>query len=127
MILSRGVAGLGDRHAQGCGVQRHLSNERRPTAGGGFDRASQGLAVTHQLIKICCTTWDLSDHPVPDDAADGGDVVPASKTLQIPEALALAQDPELPGVNYVGAPHWSSPSAPAWSKARATTFLTAGG
>jgi hypothetical protein len=24
-------------------------------------------------------------------------------------------------------PHWSSPQTPAWSKAQATTFLTAGG
>ena len=122
MVLTRGVAGLGDRHAQGGGVQRHLGDESRAPTGGGFDRASQGLAVTHQLIKIGCTTWDLSDRPVPDGGADGSDVhveeevakgrirgrppeldaqglgehgvVPASKTLQIPQALALAQDPE---------------------------------
>ena len=30
MVFAGGVAGLTDRYAQGCRVQRHLGNERRP-------------------------------------------------------------------------------------------------
>ena len=74
VIQPRGVAGLVVCHTQGSGVQRHLSNEGRPTASGGFDRSAEGFAVTHQLIKIGCTTKNLSDRPVPDGASDGGDV-----------------------------------------------------
>ena len=39
VVLTGGVAGLIDRHAQGCRVDRHLGNDRRPTTGGGLDRA----------------------------------------------------------------------------------------
>lgn len=74
IVLPRGVAGLGECNAHACGVQRHLSNERVTATVGGFDRTAQGVAVTHQLIKIGCTTWDLSNRPVTDGAADGGDV-----------------------------------------------------
>jgi hypothetical protein len=52
VVLAGGVAGLADRHAQGCRIQRHLGNERRAAAGGGLDRAPQRLAVTHQLVEI---------------------------------------------------------------------------
>jgi len=64
VVLACGLAGLADRHAQGCRIQRHLGNECRTATGGGLDRASQGLAVTHELIKIRCTTWDLGDRSV---------------------------------------------------------------
>ena len=69
VVLPGGGAGLADGHAQGGGVQPDLSNECRAAAGRRLDRASQGLAVTHQLVKIACTTWDLSDRPVPDRCA----------------------------------------------------------
>ena len=46
----------------------------RATTGGGHDRAPQGLAVTHQLIEISCTTWDLSNCPVPGCVAQGSHV-----------------------------------------------------
>jgi hypothetical protein len=139
VVLAGGVAGLADRHAQSCRVQRHLGNECRTTTGCGLDRASQGLAVTHQLIEIRCTIGDLGDRPVPDRSAEsrhvhlaeevakGGirgrtpefdaqglcehAVVADGKTLQIPQALATAKDPQhrhqqqIPGRNADPAPH----------------------
>ena len=74
VILAYGVAGLSDGHAQGCRVERHLSDERRTAADDGLDRASESFAIKDQLIKIVCTTWDLSDHPVTDGGADGSDI-----------------------------------------------------
>ena len=122
MIFSCGVAGLGDRHAQGSRIQRHLGDERGSATTGGLNRTSQGLAITDQLIEIAWPAWNLSDRPITDGGADGSDihlqeevaeggirrraleinaqglgkhsVVTPSKTLQIPEALAFAQDPE---------------------------------
>ena len=119
-VLCGGVAGLADRHAQGCRIQRHLGNECRTATGCGFDRASQGLAVTHHLIEIRCTIGYLGDGPVPDwsaesryvhlaeELAEGGiggrslefdaqchcehAVVTDGKTLQIAQVLATAQD-----------------------------------
>ena len=139
VVGARGVAGLGDRHAQGCGVQRHLGNEGGTAATGGLDRTAQGLAIADQLIEIDCPTWDLSNRPVPDRGADGSDihlqeevakggvrrrtleldpkrlrehsVMTPGKTLQVPEALALAQDPEhrhqqqVPGRDPDALPH----------------------
>jgi hypothetical protein len=70
VVLAGGVAGLADGYAQGGGVERHLGNECRTATGGGLDRAPQRLAVTHQLIKIGCTTWDLGDRPVADRSAE---------------------------------------------------------
>jgi hypothetical protein len=95
MVLAGGVAGLTDRHAQGCGVQRHLGNERRSAGGRGLDRAAQRLAVTHQLVEITCPTWDLSDRPVADRGAQGGDIqlmeeVPEGRIRGVPPQL----DPE---------------------------------
>ena len=48
-----------------------MGNERRATTGRGLDRAPQGLAVTHQLIEIRCTTRDLGDRPFTDRPAQG--------------------------------------------------------
>ena len=121
VVITCGVASLSDRDTQSCGVQRHLGDERRTATTGGHDRTSQGLAVTDQLIKNRCPTWDLSDRPVTDGGADGSDihlqeevaesgiggrtlepkakrlcehiVMAPGKTLQIPEALAFIQDP----------------------------------
>ncbi|MEB3318194.1 MAG: hypothetical protein VKO39_08675 [Cyanobacteriota bacterium] len=56
--------------ARGCRIQRHLGNECRTTNGCGLDRASQGLAVTHQRIEIRCTTGDLIDRPVSNRSAE---------------------------------------------------------
>jgi len=122
MVLARGAADLSDRHAQCSGVERHLGNEGRASTSRGLDGAPQRLAITDQLIEIRCTTRDLSDRPVPDGSAEGGHidlqeevakgrvgrwppqlqtqrrgenaVVATGKTLKIPQALALAQDPE---------------------------------
>ena len=85
-------------------------------------RVKMAITSTIQLIKIRCTTWDLSGCPVWDGSADGSYIhlhkevgegrirrqatefdpkrlgedalVPAGKTLRIPQALAVAQDPE---------------------------------
>ena len=122
MILACGVAGLGDRHTQGRGIQRHLGDECRTATTGGLNRTAQGFAVTDQLIKIACPAWDLGDGPIPDSSADGSQiqlqeevaeggiggrsseldpkrlredsVVTPGKALQIAQALALAQDAE---------------------------------
>lgn len=69
VVYAGGITSLADGHTQGGGVQRDLSNECRAAAGRRLDRASQGLAVTDQLVKIDCTTWDLSDRRVPDRCA----------------------------------------------------------
>ena len=74
VVLPGGVAGLADRYAQGCRVQRHLGNERRAATSCGLDLTPQGLAVTHQPVKIGCATWDLSDRPVADSGAQRSDV-----------------------------------------------------
>ena len=74
MVVPGGVAGLTDGHTQGGGVQRDLSNECRAAAGRRLDRASQGFAVTDQLIEIRCATRDLSKRPVTDRCAQGSDV-----------------------------------------------------
>ena len=120
LVLTSGVAGLTDRHAKGGGVRRDLGNERRPASGGGLDRAPQGLAVTHQLIEIRCTAWDLGDRQVTDgstqgrhihlveEVAEGGirrrtpevvvqrlgehGVMTDGESLQIPQALTATQD-----------------------------------
>jgi len=96
--------------------------ERKAAAAGGLNGASEGLAVTHQLIEIASPTWDLSDRPITDGGADDSDIhlqeevaesrirgrsfelntkglgqhseVAPGKTLLIAQALALAQDPE---------------------------------
>ena len=122
VVFAGGVAGLADGHTQGGRIQRDLGNERGAPAGRGLDRTPQGLAVTHQLIEICCAAWDLSDRPVTDRAAQGWHVdlleevaergirwrppqlhaqrlgergvVADGKPLQIPQALAATQDPE---------------------------------
>ena len=127
------------RHAQRELIQRDLDNERRATTSPGLDRATQGLAVTHQLIKIRCTIWDLGDRPVTDRSAQRchvhlveavaergirrrppqpqaeclgqAAVVADGKTLQIPQALAAAEDYEhrhqhqVPGRKTHAAPH----------------------
>jgi len=74
VVLTGGVAGLTDRHAQGCQVQRYLGNERRAASCRGLNRASQGLAVTHQLIEIRCATWHLGDRPVTDRGTESGHI-----------------------------------------------------
>jgi len=68
VVLTGGVASLADCHAQGSRKQRHLGNERGSPTGCWLDRASQGLAVTNELIKIRSATWDLGDCPVADAA-----------------------------------------------------------
>lgn len=45
-----------------------------PPTGGGLNGASQGLAVTHQLIEIRCVTWDLSDRPITDCSTQGRNI-----------------------------------------------------
>ena len=74
VVLTSGVAGLADRHTQSGRIQRDLGNERRPASGGGLDGAPQGLAVTHQLIEIRCTAWDLGDRPVADRSTESGHI-----------------------------------------------------
>ena len=49
-------------------------NECRATTGSGHDRAQQVLAVTHQLIKIRCTTWDLCHRPVANGSSESRQV-----------------------------------------------------
>jgi hypothetical protein len=56
VVFAGRVTSLADSHTQGGGVYSDLSNECRAAAGRRLDRASQGLAVTHQLVKIACTT-----------------------------------------------------------------------
>ena len=120
MVFAGGVAGLTDRHAQSGRVQRDLGNERGPSAGGGLNGAPQRLAVTHQLVKILCATWDLGDRTVTDRRTQGRHIhlveevakrgvrrrtpelvvqrlgkygmVADRKALQIPQALAATQD-----------------------------------
>ena len=122
MVFASGVAGLGDRHAQGRGVQRYLGDERGTTTTGGLDRTAQGLAIADQLIEIDCPAWNLGDGPVSDRGADsshvhlqkevakGGvrrrtlelksqglgeyGVMAPGEALQIAQALAFAQDPK---------------------------------
>jgi hypothetical protein len=36
VVVTGGVAGLSDRHSQGCGVQRHLGDKRGTAATGGL-------------------------------------------------------------------------------------------
>jgi hypothetical protein len=43
VVLASGVAGLTDRHTQGCGIERHLGNERGAAAGCGLDRAATSI------------------------------------------------------------------------------------
>jgi hypothetical protein len=59
MVAGGGVAGLADRHTEGCRIQRNLGNERGTATGRGLDRTPQGLAVTDQLSEIPCTAGDL--------------------------------------------------------------------
>ncbi len=111
-----------DRHTQCRRLQRDLGNDCRATTGCVLNRASQGLAITHQLIEIRCATGDLGDRPVTDRRSQGcyvhlveavaergigrwllqlqakclgpGAVVADGETLQIPQDLAAAQDSE---------------------------------
>jgi len=122
VVFAGGVAGLADRHTEGGRIQRDLGNERRDTTACRHVRPSQGLAVTHQLIEICCATGDLGDCPVTnrsaqcrhvhlvEEVAERGirwrptqlqaeclgehAVVADGETLQIPHALASTQDSE---------------------------------
>ena len=138
MVLAGDVAGLADRHAQGCRIQRHLGNECRAATGYGLDRASQGLAVTDQLIEIRCTTGVLGDRPVADRSAEsrhvhlaeevaegsiGGRtpefdaqclgehaVVTDGKALQIPQAMATARVSQHRNQQQI--PGWNADPAP---------------
>ncbi len=69
VVFAGGVAGLADRHAQCRGIQRDLGNERRAPTGYRHERPSKGFLITHQLMEICCATWDLGDRPVTDRRA----------------------------------------------------------
>ena len=82
VVLAGGVAGLADRHAQVCRIQRHLGDECRAATGCGLDRASQGLAVTDQLNEICCTTGDLGHGPVADRSAESRHVHLAEEVVE---------------------------------------------
>ena len=70
VVHTGGIAGLADGHSQGGLVQRHLGNERRAATRRGLNRATQRFAITHKLIEIHCTTWDLGDRPVTDRRAE---------------------------------------------------------
>ncbi len=122
VVLAGVIGGLGNRRPERLGVEGHLGNEGPAADLGRDDRAPQGLAIAHQLIQTHCTTWDLGDHPdlqLPADfghihlqkqIAEGGisgrppelkpqrlvqrSVMADGKALQIPQALAAAQDPE---------------------------------
>jgi len=118
------IGGLGDRHPQLAGVERHLGDESRGAIGsirlaGG---TPHGLAITDQLIEIPVLISDLGQHPLaqqgeqpvqihPLEQVEEGGVagctaqlqiqglaerlaVPAGKALQIPGAAAVAQDPQ---------------------------------
>lgn len=71
VVLTGGVRGLADRHPQGGRIERLLGNEYRTATCRGFDGASQGLAVTDQLVEISSATRDLGDPPVADGGAHG--------------------------------------------------------
>jgi len=65
-LLTRlvGVIGrLGQRHPKGSGVDGDLSNEPVVAVFCLDGGASQGFAVTDQLVQTLGTTWDLADHP----------------------------------------------------------------
>jgi hypothetical protein len=76
MVVASAIAGLGDRHTQGCGVLCHLDDKRRSATTGGLNRAALGLTVSDQLIHLASPTWDLSDRPITDGGADGIDIHP---------------------------------------------------
>ncbi len=65
VILACVVAGLSDRHTQGCLVKGHLGDELGSTATGGRNQTAQCFAITDQLIKIDCPACDLGDGPIP--------------------------------------------------------------
>ena len=124
-LLTRlvGVIGrLGQRHPKGSGVDGDLRNEPVVAVFCLDGGASQGFAVTDQLVQTLDTTWDLADHPGLQHLAEFLQVglieqvekggirgpalevqaqglvqrlpVPPGKCLQIARAPAAAQDPE---------------------------------
>ena len=90
-VLHGGVAGLADGHTEGGGVQRDLWNERRAATSCGLDRTPQGLAVTHQPIKIVPTTWDLRNRLVADSGARKSD---AKLAEEVKEGCIRRRPPE---------------------------------
>jgi len=70
-LAGSSIAGYTDLHTQSGGIQRHLGNERGSPTGCGLSGAQDRLAVTHKLIEILCTTWDLDDRPFTDRSTQG--------------------------------------------------------
>ena len=118
-----GVVGrLGQRHPKGSCADGDLGNEPVVADFCLDDGASQGFAVTDQLVQTLCPTWDLADHPdlqhlaeflqvgLVEQVQEGGvrrpplEVqaqgliqrlpVPLGECLQIARASAAAQDPQ---------------------------------
>ncbi|MCP9842023.1 hypothetical protein KBY93_15570 [Synechococcus sp. J7-Johnson] len=59
-----GVVGLlGHGDTQSTGIDRDLGDKTVVAVYGLDRRASQGLAVAHQLVKTLGAAWDLADHP----------------------------------------------------------------
>jgi hypothetical protein len=59
-----GVIGrLGQRHAEGSGVDGDLGHEPVVAAFCLDGGASQGFPVTDQLVQTLGSSWDLADHP----------------------------------------------------------------
>ena len=122
VVLAGVIGGLGNRCSKSLGVEGHLGNEGPATDLGRDDRATQGLAIAHQLIQTGCTIRNLGQHPdlqlpadlghihlqeqIPECGISGRSpelkpqrldqrgVMADGKALQIPQALAAAQDPK---------------------------------
>ena len=103
--FTRVKGGLGDRHAQFPGVDRHLGDKPRSAvdAIGLRGRAPQGFAITDQLLEILVLNSDLNQHPLPEQPKEllqfhplkqieKGGIAGCFGQLQIPGATATAQD-----------------------------------
>ena len=56
VVVTCGVAGLSDRYSQGCGVQRHLGDERRTAAASWLNGAPEA-GLPKSVIKPCSAVW----------------------------------------------------------------------
>ncbi len=85
--------GLGNRHTQLSGVQRHLGDKPRSTIGtiGLRGRAPQGFAIADQLIKIRVLISDLGQHPLPQQRKELLDLNPLKQVEEGGVAGCLGQ------------------------------------
>jgi hypothetical protein len=84
VVLTRGIAGLANRHTERWCVEGDMGNERQTPAGDRFNRTTHGFAVADELIQIPCTTWDLGDCPIRDGNAK-------RRSIHLPEEIANAE------------------------------------